>query len=762
MKKVERNDPCPCGSGKKYKQCCLKRDEALASSKRAETASVSSNTLQEAIEYHQAGRLSQAEAIYQQILQVNPSHPDALHLLGVVAHQEGKDDLAVELIGKAIRANPGNPMCYINLGNALKDQGKLDAAVESYHKALSLKPDFIEAHYNLGNALHALGKLDAAVESYRNVLSLSPNYADAHSNLALVLQEQSNLDEAIEHYRLALSLQPGNANTHCNMGTALQKQGELDAAVKSFQRAILLSPNFAGAHNNLGVALQKQGELVAAAKCYQQALLLKPELAEAYLNLGNVCKEQGRLDEAIEHYRKALAIKPNYVEAHYNLGGLLKDQECNQDEAIEHYRKALTINPNYVEAHSDLIFTLDLAAKDMSALFMERKKWDEIHAAPLWQVPSHTNNPDPTRRLRIGYVSPDFMAASPTRIYGGMLVQFDRSQFDVFAYSNSYKSRDDAVTELFRKNVTAWRNIVGLSDEVVTKMIREDQIDILVDLSGHGGGNRLLVFARKPAPIQITAWGYAHGTGLRAMDVFFTDLVSVLPHEQQYFSEEVRYLPSVVGSFFNEPFPDVNELPALSGGIVTFGSFNRLAKVSAATYGLWADVLLATPRSRLILKAPELSDEFNRERVARYFTKAGVATDRVIMLGRTSWYMQMQAYNQIDIALDPFPHGGGLTALEGLIMGVPQITLRWPTTAGRVSASIMTTLGLTDWITETQEEYVKLAIQKANDLHSLADLRQRLRSIFNASVIGDQVAYTRVVEKEYRLLWQEWCARRSP
>jgi protein O-GlcNAc transferase len=314
------------------------------------------------------------------------------------------------------------------------------------------------------------------------------------------------------------------------------------------------------------------------------------------------------------------------------------------------------------------------------------------------------------------------------------------------------------LTGLFRQSVTAWRSIVGLSDEAAAEMIREDRIDILVDLSGHTAGNRLLVFARKPAPIQITAWGYATGTGMRAMDVFFTDPVMVPQQEKQYFTEEVRYLPNVVGAFFNEPFPDVNELPALSDGITTFGSFNRLTKISAEAYRVWAEVLLAVPRSRLILKTGELDDAAVRERVVGHFTKAGVAADRIIMQGKSSWYEHMQAYNQIDIALDPFPHGGGVTALEGLMMGVPVITLRWPTVVGRLSASIMTTLGLTDWIAETQEQYVELAIQKATDLQSLAELRQQLRGIFTSSVIGDQVAYARAVEQEYRQLWREWCS----
>ena len=597
----------------------------------------------------------------------------------------------------------------------------------SYRRALELKPDYLDAHNNLGILLLEAKRLPEAETSFRRALELKPDYPDAHNNLGILFMETNRLSESVAACRRALELKPAYADAYTNLGNALKDLGQLDSAVASYRRAIELKPDYADAHNNLGNALQYQG----------------------------------KLDKAVEHYNKALSIRPDYAVAHNNLGAALKDQG-KLGEAIEHYHKALSFKPDYSEAHSSVIFTLDLAANtDMSELYRERKKWDEAHAAPLCQHDLvHTNDLTPTRSLRVGYVSADFRTHSAARVFGGMLTQYDRSQFEIFAYSN-HKGEDDEITELFRKNVTVWRNIADLSDEEVAKLIREDRIDILVDLSGHSAGNRLLVFARKPAPIQITAWGYATGTGMRAMDVFFTDPVMVPPQEKQYFTEEIRYLPSVVGSFFTEKLPDVNELPALSDGVVTFGSFNRLVKVSEEAYRAWAEVLLAMPRSRLILKAPELNNASARERVAGYFTKAGVAADRIIMLKGSSWHEHMQTYNQIDLALDPFPHGGGVTALEGLVMGVPVINLRWPTMTGRLSASIMTTLGLPDWIAETQEEYVDLAIQKATDLQSLSTLRQKLRCTFTSSVIGDQAAYARAVEKEYRQLWQEWCAKCS-
>jgi protein O-GlcNAc transferase len=339
-----------------------------------------------------------------------------------------------------------------------------------------------------------------------------------------------------------------------------------------------------------------------------------------------------------------------------------------------------------------------------------------------------------------------------------MLTDYDRSKFEVFAYSN-YKGRDDRYTALFKQNVTAWRNIAGISDEAAALMIREDEIDILVDLSGHSAGNRLLVFARRPAPIQITAWGYAAGTGLRAMDVFFADTVMVPLHEQHHYAEKIVYLHCALGSFFIDQFPDVNELPARQDGIVTFASFNRLAKVSDKAYQAWADILRETPGSRLLLKTAELNDSSIQHRVAEFFSRAGIEPGRIVMQGRTSWYEHMQAYQQVDIALDPFPQGGGITALEGLMMGVPMVALYGSTIIGRLSASILTTLNLAGWIANTPEQYVELAVQKSRDLQSLSELRGRLRGVFTSSVIGDRAVYVRDVEREYRQLWQAWCAR---
>ena len=689
-KKTGRNAPCPCGSGKKYKWCCSQPGGGQAARPRAAAGEIA-DAFQTAIAHHQDGRLPQAEVIYRQVLQMQPNHADALHLLGVIAAQTGKYEVAADLISRAINAKPSEPIYYNSMGNMLQAQDRPDEAIAYFGKALLLKADYADAHYNLGSLLKEQGKLDDAVSCFRRALLIRPDLAEAHNNLGAVLKDQGLLDEAIACCR----------------------------------QALLLKPDLVEAHSNLGAALKDQGRLEEAIACFHHALLIKPEFARAYNNLGTTYQPQGRLDEAAASFRKALALKPDYA-----------------------------------DAHSNLIFTLDLMMEvDSATLQAERRRWNEAHAAALSGSSAFPNNPEPERRLRIGYVSADFRKHSAAVGFGAMLVKFDPSGFEVFAYSNSAK--EDAHTRLFQQSVSYWRKILGLSDDAAADLIRQDGIDILVDLSGHTAGNRLLVFARKPAPIQITAWGYSGGTGMKAMDVYFADPVLLPQEEKQFYAEEVRYLPSAFCAYFQEPFPEVNALPALSAKGVTFGSFNRLVKASAETFKVWAQVLLAIPDSTMVLKTAELDDAGTRDRVIGRFIQAGVDPGRITLLGRTSWHDHMVAFNRIDIALDPFPQGGGVTTLEGLMMGIPVVALRGTTFAGRGSASILTVLGLTDWIAQTQERYVAIAAQKAGGLAALAGLRQQLRPRFTASLLGDTEAYVRVAEQEYRTLWRAWCERQA-
>ena len=704
------------------------------------------------------GRLAEVVDIARKMTMRYPLYGFGWKALGTSLRQTGKRPDALAAMQKAVRLMPGDAETHSNLGLVLNDMNRLDEAEASYLRALQIKPDYAEAHSNLGTLLHDKKHYSDAEIHLRKAISLNPHLAEAHYNLANTLKEMERLVEAEASYRQAIQIRPDYAEAHNNMGVVLMLVNRLDEAEASCRQAIKINPAFAWAHNNLGIILNDLKRPNEAISSYMKALEINPDsAAEIYNNLAGAMRKP---DDAMECLRMAIKIKPDYAQA-YNTMGNAELMRGRLDDSVACFRNALKYKPDFAMAHSNLIYTLDLmTSEDVVSLQAARKRWDDAHGAPFYKQRPHGNNPDPQRRLRVGYVSADIKDHSATKVFGGMLTRFDRAQFEVFAYSN-FKGQDDRSTEFFKQHVTVWRSVVGLSDDAAAKMIREDEIDILVDLSGHSAGNRLLVFARKPAPIQITAWGYASGTGMRAMDVFFSDPVMVPPDEKHYFSEEVRYLPCVIGAFYNDPFPDVDELPALSEGVITFGTLNRLTKLSPEACLVWAKVLLAIPNSRLLLKSPESQDAATRERIVGHFTKAGVSAKRIVMQGGSSWHEHMRAYNQIDIALDPFPHGGGVTSLESLMMGVPVLTQLWPTMPGRVSASIMTVLGLSDWIAGTSEEYVDLAVRKAQDLKSLSELRRQLRSIFTSSIVGDQDAYVRAVEQEYRTLWREWCSSQS-
>ncbi len=738
-------------------------------------------------------RFADAEECYRKALEIKPEYVDAHINLGVLHYKYGQFHEAEQNLGHAMKIAPRNVKAIFNLGNvlidlkkpqeaelvfkgalmipgsqaeayfglgkALKEQKCLDEAEAAYRQSLAFNSESASVYYNLGNLYKDMGRMIDAIASYRHAINIEPGLVLAHYNLGNILKELDRLDDAEVSYRRAIALNPEHAEAYCSLGMVLSSKGRFKEAEVNCRRALDIKPVYADAHCVLGIIFLKTKKLDEAAASLRWALQIEPGFVEVYNNLALVLKEMGNINEAIITCQKAVEIKPDFAEAHNNLGTFyLSIGQVNQ--SIQCLRKALEHKPDYALAHSNLIFTQDLSA-DMTMLELqdERRKWDAIHGSPFYGRWFHENKPDPDRKLRIGYISADFRTHSAPFVFGGMLMHYDATQFDVFAYSN-YSEKDE-LTEKFQKSVTLWRDIFGMSDDEVARIIREDKIDILVDLSGHSAGNRLLVFAMKPAPIQVTAWGYAAGTGMRAMDALFSDSVFVPPSERKYYAEEVRYLPCAISFSPFGQLPAVNPLPALSSKGITFGSFNRLSKNSEASYHVWSEILKASPGSRMVIKNHELNDEDTRSRVMLNFINAGIDPARIILLGGTSRFEHLSAFNQIDIALDPFPHGGGVTALEGLMMGVPMVSLRWPSLTGRISASIMTALNLTDWIAETEEEYVELALLKAKDLESLSALRQHLRDILESSVVGDQVAYARVAEHEYRTLWREWCEKRE-
>jgi protein O-GlcNAc transferase len=625
---------------------------------------------------------------------------------------------------RVLAAQPDHALANSNLGAALKDQGKLDEAIAAYRRAIDLKPDSAEAHYNLGNALKDQGKLDEAIAAYRRAIGIKPDLAAAHSNLGAALDEQGRLDEAIAAYRRAIGIKPDLAAVHSNLGAALNKQGKLDEAIAAYRWAIGIKPDLAAAHSNLGAALKDRGKLGEAIAAYRRAIDLKPDSAEAHYNLGNVLKDQGKLDEAGAAYRRAIGIKPDLTAAHSNLLTSL----------------------NYDDKSTG------------NHLFAAHREWGKRYCQQISRPTAYANDREAGRRLKVGYVSPDFRRHSVASFVEPLLKEHDRQAMEVFCYAEV--KRPDTVTGDLQRLADHWLVTVGRSDNELAERIRADRIDILVDLAGQTANNRLRVFARKPAPVQVTWLGYPNTTGLAAIDYRLVDAVTDPIGEADAWASET--LVRLEGGFLcygapkDAPEPTVPS--CLKTGTVTFGSFNNPAKLSAATLDAWATLLSRLPPARLLLKGKPLADADTRALFLARLGERGVAAERVELV---PWLRGAAAhlalYHRVDIALDPFPYNGTTTICEALWMGVPVVTLRGDRHAGRVGASLLTQIGLRDFIANSVEEYVEIALALACNPRRLEELRRALRPRMAASLLCDGRAFARKIEGAFRTMWQHWC-----
>jgi predicted O-linked N-acetylglucosamine transferase (SPINDLY family) len=729
--------------------------------------------MERALGHHRAGQLAEAEAVYRQVLAHFPTFAPARHWLGVIAGQRGDFARAIELIGQAVAAEPGVAEYQSNLGEFYRRAGRFDEAIARFERAVALQPGLAVAHGNLGNALRAAGRLDEAVAAYGRAMALEPQSAEFPGNLGLALQEMGRLDEAITAHERSVALGPNDPVAHRNLGIALHAAGRSDQAVAAYRRALALRENDARTYCNLGMTLQETGHSAAAIAALQNAVALDPNLAQAWTNLGNGLWAAGRFDEASVALRRALTLNPRDADGHNNLGNVLKDQG-RLDEAIEEFRRAMALRPESPRAGSNLLFALWAhPGYDAQAILAEHRAWARRHADPLplgergrrpgegqreserlglGEGPRATSSPG--RPLRIGYVSPDFRGHPVGHLLVPLFTHHDRRQFEIVAYSDV--RAPDASTETLKSLADQWCPTVGLSDAQVAERVRADRIDILVDLALHTAGNRLLVFARKPAPVQVTMLGLPATTGLATMDYRLTDAYLDPPgtSEIDYTECSIR-LPHCFWVFQPpEEAPEPGALPALQNGFVTFGCLNQFAKVSPTALDLWVRILQAIPESRLVIQAQPGS---HLESVRDRFLQGGIAATRLEFVPRVPRADYFRRYLQLDLGLDPFPYNGHNCTIESLWMGVPVVTLAGRTAVARGGVSILSNAGLPELIARSTEEYVNIAVGLARDHERLAELRRGLRTRMLASPLTDGKGYTAAVEAAFRVMWERWC-----
>jgi protein O-GlcNAc transferase len=625
-------------------------------------------------------------------------------------------------------------------------------------EAVAPSADDAQALERLWNRCHETGEHGAAIEALRSAIAADGTVARHHYMLGCTLQDAGRIPEAMQAYRRALALQPGLARAQNNLGCLLEGAGEAEAAMRCYEAALRAEPGLAHALYNRGNMHKLRGNAAQAEADIARALEIEPRHPDWRCVLGEVFVVQWKLDAAQSSYRAVLEIDPTDVRARFGLANALL-MAGRADEAEEWFRGILADQPGLASAHSNLLLCLHYRkGNDGRALHEEHLAWSKRHAGGLRGGAAHLDR-NPEKRLNIGYVSPNFHAHPVASFIEPLLRSHDRGGFRVFCYSDV--PFPDAVTQRLKGLCDVWRDIHGLSHDEAARLIQQDRIDILVDLAGHTGGTRLLLFARKPAPVQVTWLGYPDTTGLAEIDYRITDAVADPEGEADArHSEKLVRLESGFLCFApHDDSPPVGKLPALESGHVTFGSFNNLAKVTPGMVGLWAEILAAVPDARLIMKAHALGSEDARRALLGLFADRGIGAERVDLRGaEDSARGHLALYGAVDIALDTFPYNGTTTTCEALWMGVPVVSLSGKTHASRVGASILTRAGLPDLAASHPEEYVRKAVAFAADLPRLRDLRHAMRDRLRASPLLDAGGFARSLEASLRQMWRTWCA----
>jgi predicted O-linked N-acetylglucosamine transferase (SPINDLY family) len=678
----------------------------------------------EGVRLHRAERLVEAESAYRSVLAADPHHADALHMLGVVAHQSGHFAPAIELIGQAIAINPHVAEYHANLGSALKDIGNLALAEQSYRMALQALPAFPEVLVNLGLVLQAQGRSDEAA-AWAALAAVSSNKKD-------YIAAVRALEEVLRCDPTATWLKPHLAAVIDKIAMDDIAAGRNAEASRKLARAAGLNPDSADIQFHLGCALQAVERYDDAIAAYRQSTGLRPGFAPAWNNLANSLRFCRRLDEAIESFRRALSVQGN----------------------LDGIRSNILLTMNYAEGISaELFFAEHL---EFERTLSSRAIADGAQDASESQ---HANMPDPARRLRVAYVSADFRAHPLTRFLEPILANHDDAKFEIFCYSCSTIS--DEFTRQIRAKIDQWRSFVGLNDEAAAQLVRDDSIDILVDLAGHTGANRLPVFAHKPAPVQVTYLGYPATTGLAAIDYKIVDrLTAPLGRGLDELHTELLWrLEGPMWAYSPQAgMPAVSPPPATRAGFVTFGSFNTIIKLGSGAVRAWAEILRAVPGSRLrIATVPEGE---TRAQLNTEFASLGIEASRLTFHARLEPGAFWELHAATDIALDTFPCNGGTTTFETLWMGVPVIALAGADNqilVSHVSAGILRGLALDELIGSDHGDYVRRAVELARDPVRLANLRAELRGRLSASPYLDHAGFTADLEGAYRAMWQRWC-----
>ncbi|MCI0702053.1 MAG: tetratricopeptide repeat protein [Planctomycetia bacterium] len=677
---------------------------------------------------------------------------DELFLQGAAAHQANDLDTAERVYRQILEAAPNHAPSLAQLGALMARRGAFEEAERLYHAAIAANRDQLDAHFNLGNLYRRLGRpQDAAVE-FEETLRIAPSFPPALLNLGLAMTDMGNWSRAVEYFARAVTANPDIPEGLNLLGDALGQCGRSEEAIATFRQSVVRFPDLPRGHYNLGLHLASFGASAEAIAAFERALALNPNYPDGHNALGVELEGAGRIDEAQREYREAVRLQPNFADAWANLGTSLGIQG-QVTEAISALRQSLALTPT-PNTHSALLTNL-LHVSNVSAeeLRDEHVAWAAMHADRFAPVTSPRKAfPGQPGRLRVGYVFAEFRSPTAQAFLEAVLTHHDRNQFHITAYPN--QTRQTNSLDRIRRLADNWKPLPHMHDQRVAdsaaSAIRSDEIDILVDLEGHTPGNGLVVFARRPAPIQMSLFGYPATTGLSTMDYRITDEITDPPGQTEaFYVEKLLRLPDVSWIYVppaDAPIP--NALPSSSGRAFTFGCLNHPAKLSDASLEAWAAVLKAVPKSRLVLLSGRSGASMN-ELTAR-FTQLGIASDRLELMFRPPESDYFESYQPIDLALDPFPYTGSSTTCDALWMGVPVLTVAGRDARARQGVSVLNAVGLPEFVADSPEQLVTLAATWADQRDALTELRASLREMVRQSPLTDAAKYIKHLEAAYR------------
>ena len=673
-----------------------------------------------------ANRFADMEQAARRMLKLQPAHGVLWKALGVALTRQGKD--ALDAMRRAAQYLPNDAEAHYNLGVESQSRQQNELAETGYRRTLALQPGNVHALNNLGNILKQSGRIAEAEAAYEKALALDPSYPDAYYNLGLTLQDSGRLAAAEKNYRQAIAFRPGYTLAHNNLGLLLARLGRGNEAIASYRAALDIDPRFTDVWINLADLLRQSHAYVDALSAAQHAVDSSSQSAEARVALANVLTEIGETAQGMAQFAQAL--------------------ECKSD---------------VLEAHDNLLFAENYAASDQAPSPLQHRqhaeRYGELVAAQARPFCNWAVTDDPERKLRVGLVSGDLYAHPVGYFIENVLQALARDhgeRLDIAAYSNT--SREDGVSQRIRQHCASWLDVTLLHDLQLAERIHADAVDILIDLSGHTARNRLPVFAWKAAPVQASWLGYFATTGVPAIDYVIADPWTVPEGDAAAFTETVWRLPETRLCFTPpEVAVEVGPLPALRNDRITFGCFNNLGKMGDTVVALWAGILRDVPGSMLFLKSKQLGQAAIAERVRHRFQACGVDPQRLRLEGSSPREQYLAAYNEIDIALDPFPFTGGTTTVEALWMGVPVLTLQGTRMIARQGASLLNNAGLADWIAGSPDAYRQQAVARAADLQALARLRAGLRAQVLASPVFDAARFAGHFAAALRQMWRIRC-----